>query len=1256
MIDASTIKDQFGDVLGTGLISTTFTVPASFTTTFIGPNGGEWNTAANWSTGEVPGITDDVVINNNVNFDGATGSVNAVGIHSLTVNSGSTLNLNSGTLVVNASTNAPGAIVNNGATVSFKQPATIGTLTQIAGDMFVDTLVNTLVNQTVNLPGQLCAVTLTGGTLQIDGGSTIVGIAQPSFIATLTQSGGTLLGAATVTVTGATVLTGGFMFGNGTTVAQGGLTINAGGADGTGTFHLERVLENKGVATWSSGNIDLGGSGTNPLIGVLVNDSTGTFTIGFTGGTISASNVSKAASQLTRPIVNQGTIVQNAGLHTTIAVGINNSGTLQINGTLDLSDPTTQNGAVFIGGTVSVGTLGVLRSGTSMSFDATTVLTNNGTIEVDQGPLAFAGPFTDNGNIVLGAQATVLVNAIPAPLGNLNFTITSGPTPQSTPTPVFEGSPVNFGIAVTDLGSTVVNAQLVAIAPNGTTTVLATNTASPFGLSGTLPTIAANGGSSQLTLEIRVTDARGVTRLSDPINLIFATSLPDTWIGAASGDNNWNDPANWSTGQVPGALNDVVMNLLPGQTVTMGSGNETINSLTEKGGGTLVVNGALTVTGAVNIADTLKVVGGSVTANGAATVANLDVGNGIAGIASGNFIANGAVTLGGVDLTGGVLSVPGSVTITGQAAFNSGAEIDGPGTVVYQGTQLALTNGTILHTVLENHGQAVVSGSVDLGQSGVLRNMSTGTLTLNGSITGIAPSVGSPSAALFDNQGSVVASAGGAINIGAAMSDSGQIQIPTGAVLTFTGGGTISGQIRGAGTLALLGNSAANTYEFKPTATLSVSTLTVGSVVTFDPSAIFTTHNVLLQGGTLTGLASGTTLASLTVGTGASEIDGNLTIGTLSLNGTTGSAIFTSAGTLTVTGSASVFDGIFLGAGTTLISGNLSITGSAPGSTPALHGLGIDGGHVLELLQGTTTWSSGDINLNPLADQIAGTLRIDRNDAFNVMLDSSAAGNGGRILEGSIVGGAFVATQNSTALLDVQGVFQKLGSTGTTILSGMNINVSGFMGAVEGSLEFDQTTVTNSGFIQAVQGSLTFNLATSSGTPGSLTNTTGGTIEVDQGQLSVSGAFTDNGSVVLGPQATTLVNGDTTLGALNFTITSGPTPQPTPTQIIVGSTVTFTLNVTDAAPATVTQSELVALAPDGSIIAVLASNTSSPFSLTSAALNPFVASSGDASGNLFATLQIRVTDSRGVTRRSALINVELLGGSGGHGKPPPGGG
>jgi hypothetical protein len=358
----------------------------------------------------------------------------------------------------------------------------------------------------------------------------------------------------------------------------------------------------------------------------------------------------------------------------------------------------------------------------------------------------------------------------------------------------------------------------------------------------------------------------------------------------------------------------------------------------------------------------------------------------------------------------------------------------------------------------------------------------------------------------------------------------------------------------------------------------------------------------------------------------------------------------TSADTLTVTGSASVLDGIFLGAGTTIINADLSIAGSAPGSAPALHGLGIDGGHVLELLSHTTTWTSGDINLNPFADPIAGTLRIDPSDTFNVMFDSSTVGNGGRILAASIVNGSFVATANSTALLDVEGKLQKLGGTGTTIISGMPIDVSGTINAVQGSLEFDDTAITNSGMIKAAQGSLTFNLATSGGATGSLTNTSGGTIEVDQGQLSVLGTFTNNGSIVLGPQATTLVNGVTTLDALNFTITSGPTPQQTPTQIIVGSTVTFTLNVTDAAPATATQSELVALAPDGTIITVLAFNTSSPFTLTSAALNPFI-STLDASGNLFATLQIRVTDSNGVTRLSAPINVQLVAPSGG-GKPP----
>jgi hypothetical protein len=211
------------------------------------------------------------------------------------------------------------------------------------------------------------------------------------------------------------------------------------------------------------------------------------------------------------------------------------------------------------------------------------------------------------------------------------------------------------------------------------------------------------------------------------------------------------------------------MNLLPGQTVTMGSGTATIKSLAEQGGGKLVISGALTVTGTTNIVDTLEVVsgtftangaatintnlfvfgavnsigqvvagtlvamntlevdgglgvgpGGVVTANGTATVTSLGIGNNgfTLGAGAGSFTANGAATVNSLTMHSGLLTVPGSLILTGSSVIDDGAEIDGPGTVTNQGTQLALSNST-LHTVLVNQVTATVSGLIDLGQTGV---------------------------------------------------------------------------------------------------------------------------------------------------------------------------------------------------------------------------------------------------------------------------------------------------------------------------------------------------------------------------------------------------------------------------------------------------------------------------------------------------------------------------------------------------------
>jgi hypothetical protein len=77
------------------------------TVTWISSSSGSWNTAANWSTGAVPGAGDDVVINQpgsvTVTLAGSTS------IHSLSI-TGDTLDVTSGTLSVAANSSNAGAI------------------------------------------------------------------------------------------------------------------------------------------------------------------------------------------------------------------------------------------------------------------------------------------------------------------------------------------------------------------------------------------------------------------------------------------------------------------------------------------------------------------------------------------------------------------------------------------------------------------------------------------------------------------------------------------------------------------------------------------------------------------------------------------------------------------------------------------------------------------------------------------------------------------------------------------------------------------------------------------------------------------------------------------------------------------------------------------------------------------------------------------------------------------------------------------
>src|SRR5262249_483702 len=80
------------------------------TVTWMNPAGGDWDTGSNWSTGNVPGATDDAVINySGITITHSTGASDPV--HSLT--SQAAINLSAGSLSV-----ATASTINNALTVS----------------------------------------------------------------------------------------------------------------------------------------------------------------------------------------------------------------------------------------------------------------------------------------------------------------------------------------------------------------------------------------------------------------------------------------------------------------------------------------------------------------------------------------------------------------------------------------------------------------------------------------------------------------------------------------------------------------------------------------------------------------------------------------------------------------------------------------------------------------------------------------------------------------------------------------------------------------------------------------------------------------------------------------------------------------------------------------------------------------------------------------------------------------------------------
>jgi hypothetical protein len=93
------------------------------------------------------------------------------------------------------------------------------------------------------------------------------------------------------------------------------------------------------------------------------------------------------------------------------------------------------------------------------------------------------------------------------------------------------------------------------------------------------------------------------------------------WISATSG--NWNLGTNWSSGQVPGPNDDVVIDVSGSTpTVILDSGGQSIHSLTAQDP-LMLSGGSLTVASQSAINGPFTVSGGTLTASGPLTVCSI---------------------------------------------------------------------------------------------------------------------------------------------------------------------------------------------------------------------------------------------------------------------------------------------------------------------------------------------------------------------------------------------------------------------------------------------------------------------------------------------------------------------------------------------------------------------------------------------------------------------------------------------------------
>jgi len=993
---------------------------------------GQWNVAANWSSGEPlngspSGATYNAFISNGGAVTMSNGLNSSTPIDNLTIGSSSSLGIadgnnltitgntlaNAGAIALNSAGHAtyivigaPSVTLSGGGTVTMSNNAA----NFIVGSATANTLTNeetirgagsigggngstslTLVNS-----GVIDANQSVGMTIQANGGTTNTGTLQSTAGSTLTLSG-------TFTNTGGTIAAGAsdLKFLNAT--INGG-TVRLGGDS---TLQLENATIHSGsTLTNSATGLIEATVDTNNTLGGTVNNSA--------GGVIQIDN--DATVNLEKgTYANLGAVTLNSTGFETV-LGITGTNVTLSGGTVTMSN----NAANFIAGSATANTLtneetiqgsgsigggngsisltlvnsGVIDADQSvpLTIQAAGGVKNSGTLEATGGStLALAGMTVTNTGGTLSAETSVLHLTNAAVAGGA-VTLIGASTLQLSNGTVHGGTLTNSATGVIEampgtnntLGGTVDNSAGGVLQIDNDSTLNLQN-----GSYTKLGTVALNSTVNQTSLVVdgaKVTLSGGtVTMSNSAANYIYGAAKADTLINQESISGAGHIGNGQMTLTNSGTINS---DDSAGMTIQANGGTKNTGTLEATAGSTLALTGmTVTNTGGTISADASQVqvtnatiAGGAVTLTGAST---LQLSNGV--IHAGSTLTNSATGLieaaFGTSTLGGKVTNPvgGVVQIDNAAALNLES-----GT--YSKLGAVTLNSTANQTSLIVDGANVTLSGGSVTMSNNVNNYIFGaagadTLTNQETISG-AGHIGGGQMTLM-NSGTINAdqTAGMIIQTSGAFTNNGTLTVGSGDLMhilggtfsNFSGGTLTGGTYNTSGTLEIdqLGSTGGEIVTNAAKIFLTGSGSKIVDAAGKNALANISTN---ASAGTFS-LAGGQTLTTAGSFTNA----GKFTAGTGSSFTVGGPAIYTqTSGTTTANGTLSASGGVNLEAGSLYgsgsISGNVASSGLvAPGQSTGTTGILTDTGAYTQYAAGSLDISIGGATAGTKFDELKST-------------------------------------------------------------------------------------------------------------------------------------------------------------------------------------------------------------------------------------------------------------------------------------------